>query len=245
MNFGTTKSFRKALAGLLVSGFAFYAAATPADFGDAPGYGNASNQNPSWQRLGTAWDAEAGPLANDLSDDGVSWSIDGGLTYGHDYIDVGTSVIFKFEMYKELWGTHDYDALKAWIDTDMDNTFEASELVISDQWNFASENPSMYSYSDNPLAVDEWGNSLYYADSTTTFYTTVTFNNPGDYWMRARVVCDDDLGVGGMANLTPYGGFFQGETEDWNINVVPEPGIITMLFASLFSLAAFGRRKKR
>lgn len=61
--------------------------ATGISEGTAPGYERAWHNTDNWQRLGDVW----------LTNDGVDWSTDGGLTFGHKAIHVGSNVMFRFD----------------------------------------------------------------------------------------------------------------------------------------------------
>ncbi len=244
------KVFIAATALILTAGFSLRAFADYFDYSDAEGYGEAWNKNPSWQRLGTMWDDESGPLPNDLSDDGVSWSIDGGSSYGHEEIAVGQEVTLKFDMYKKLWGIHDWDAIKVWIDEGKDGTFDNEDLVYADKWHFLTDAVDDGGLggvrgSNNEDAMHSDGFSLYEADKTKSFYYTTTFDDAGEYWLRARVNCNADI-RSDMSRMGAYGKIWQGETEDWKLTVrsVPEPGVLSLLSIGLLSFVAF-RRKKR
>jgi hypothetical protein len=233
------------------------------DFSDAPGYATATHSNPSWQRLGDRWDSESAPKASDTSDDGVFWSVDGGQTWGHDVITAGTTVTFRFDMYKQYWGRHSFDALRAWIDFNNDKDFtDQGELVYQDQWNFTVADINL----NNPLYYEKGanykpyrrgntsgtggddGHGDYTADITKFFYRDITFGASlyGDYWLRARVCCNADIGSN-FNNLTPTGFIGQGEVEDWKLTIakpVPEPSTMLLLGTGLLGFAAKKRRKK-
>ncbi|MCK5071028.1 MAG: PEP-CTERM sorting domain-containing protein [Desulfocapsa sp.] len=249
-----------ASASVFVAGNAF-ATTIQYDFGDAVGYETASHSNPLWQQLGSTWDAEAGPQYPDSSDDGVSWSVDGGITYGHDEITAGQTVEFKFDMYKEDVGSHSFDALKVWLDWNQDDSFlfDASDVVLSTGYNYRTE--------VGPVAAGEGVG----VNAWNSFYASVVVpdNVEGTFWMRSRVMCDYDLifgvdyaggtyafpsGTGTQEELLKsmnaydYYGHGQGEVEDWALTVVaapvPEPSTMLLFGAGLSALGFYRRKHK-
>jgi len=220
----------------LFIGYSSEALACSFDYSDATGYGLASHQDASWQRLGTKWDAEPGPKAFDTSDDGVSWSLDNGVTWGHDTITAGQTVKFRFDMYKEKWGRHDFDAIKVWIDLNGDKDFtDTGENIFADQWNFKSEQG--YAYGDGFAGISK----SFFTEVVMPTSTTLT-----DYWLRAQVVCNADI-HSDLNNLTATGHWYQGEVEDWKMTVspVPEPSTLILFGAGLAGVAFMRRRIKK
>ncbi len=215
------------------------------DYSDAAGYGLAKHDRPEWQRLGSSWTKEAMPAGPwvDGSDDGVFWSANGGA-FGHGDITVGDSVTFKFVMYKEMWGRHNYDFLKVWIDQDQDKNFSDESVFYQNQWNFKTDSGDA---AKTPTTTYAYGDGL--AQIYKTFYYTMTMTaDPGEYWLRARVVCNADINSN-PNNFNPYDyyGYGQGEVEDWKFTVkqVPEPASMLLFSLGVLGLAGIRRKMKK
>ncbi len=192
------------------------------DFGDAPGYGNAKHRTNQWQQLGSLWDRESSPRIND-HDDGVFWSTDGGATWDNPDLAIGSEVVFRFDMWRSSTGRHDYDQIKAWVDWNGDNVWDnVGENILAEKW-----------MKDNNSGIN---NKSFYATLLVPEYAAI-----GETWLRARVSCDHTS----FKNTTPYGKLWQGEVEDWKLNVapVPEPSTMILLGSGLIGVYSLRRRE--
>ena len=206
------------------------------DYSDAP-YGNAWHTTDTWQKLGTNWDSEPSALKidNDASDDGVWWSIDNGISWGHEGVYAGQNIILRVDMWSAGFGKHEYDQVKTWVDFNQDGIFQNddTELVIAEQF-FKPSNmivdASLPGFIPGPSVI----NSYFVA-------VVIPENILGDLWLRARVSCWDTP----FEDTTPYGHLWQGEVEDWKITVspVPEPATVLLLGIGLIGIASAGRKK--
>jgi hypothetical protein len=200
------------------------------EYSDAGGYGSAWHVTNGWQQLGDNWDTESGPLTVDLdpSDDGVDWSTDGGSTWGYSDLTIGQEVIFRFDMRRAPYGNHNYDQIKAWIDWDGDNLWNnTEEVILAEQWFKYDPDPTRSTSYDDTWWANNGGSTINpNAELQRTFLVTLTVPDDavlGMTWLRARVSCDHVT----FANTTPYGELWQGEVEDYKLNITPVPsGII-------------------
>lgn len=233
------------------------------EYGDAPiGYemnDAAYHVTGEWQRLGTAWDQEGlfQDRVNQDNDDGVSWSTDGGNTWnnwGDSTLNLtqGDTVQFKFAFTRALYGRHPYDDLGVWLDLNGDGDWaDAGEEIYYERWFKGSTQIADNTYIHN-------GGSRY--DNETSYFITgdilIGTEFSGETWLRARVACSESInGVTGTYNpqdernlitMSSTGYLWQGETEDYKLNVssVPIPGAVWLLGSGLIGLFGIGRRKK-
>ncbi len=232
-------SMKSLLLSLLLVSAGSYAAAIPAT------YGTASHSTPYWQELATY------DIHNNLVDQyGISWSTDGGSTWGREDLTVGDSVKFQFNMHKAHVGTHYADHLKAWLDWDQSGTFEAGEAIVYGKQDL----PDLLG-TDRAPAPGE-ANFQFMSD-----FFTIEESHIGSLWLRGRVVCSESLNrsLGGHWNdqwsrsdsyyedgFNPTGHLHQGEVEEWEITVNPVPdagSTLALLGVALVGLGFIKRRK--
>lgn len=219
----------------LTTGSALAASSVNYDFGDATGYGDASHKSPEWQRLGANVNSESGTKA---VDDGVSWSTDGGSTFGHGDIYQGDTLTIRFDFRRAAYGRHSSDTLAAWIDWNQDMSFDnVGEEIVHDVWLKNSVEHGNTVYADN-LWRDYVNTHGVAPNPTATLqkFVDVTLNIAadaltGDFWLRARVACNTSQHNKDPYNLSPYGYSSQGEAEDYLLTILesPEGNIITVV----------------
>lgn len=167
-------------------------------------------------------------------------------------LEVGEQVTFKVTMEKKYWGTHNYDALKTWID----NAPTISAPYLDTKTFIWDYNSGISDYSNGKkYSYKPW------KKGTKSFGVSYTFTEAGQYDFGASVMCSSDLsglaasGTWDNPNQADWDAWsplinrYQGETEFWRLNVsqnVPEPSSFSLIFLGLASLAGslFIRRKK-
>ncbi|HLV29994.1 MAG TPA: PEP-CTERM sorting domain-containing protein [Chitinispirillaceae bacterium] len=174
------------------------------------------HDTPKWQMLGTSWGTT----------DGISWSINGGDWVNDIFeLNVGDEIQFQFDMYKPLWGTHSYDAIRVWVD-DGDgfqtiktyNDIEA--LTMDSTWHFnkgshSDINKSYYidydEFLEKPSNLKDYYWNRYYADQHKFFYSdAIELTKEGEFELIARVLCSSDIAASNGTNPTHF------PTEDYN-----------------------------
>lgn len=230
-----------------------YAGATNYDYGDADGYGVATHTTDEWQKLGTGWDSEGSQNAIDNFDDGVRWSNDSGITWnswGDDVLNVkqGDTIKFEFTFTRALYGNHPYDDLSAWIDWNGDGDWaDSGENIYFNRVDKGTTQINDATYFAN-------GGSRYDTESMTFTTNDILVSGlfTGTTWLRARVSCSESIirynnnnGLDSDAQISSTGHLWQGETEDYRINVapVPIPGAVWLLGSGLLGLIGVRRKK--
>lgn len=233
--------FKKLLGVTLGAMLASTSFATPfgyKDFSDAPApYGSAEHETGDWQRLGAAYKV----------DDGVSWSTDGGSTFGHGALTLGESVTFKVDLYSHNIGGHITDPVRVWLDWNADGLWAADEMIFSDKYKKAHNDSGYWLKGTpddptpagaNPWNSRNWMNGqagewvkLEYVFSMIVPQAAMV----GDTWLRARATCDASLGgedwqrtwsdwtwdakEGDINLMGPTGWLHQGEVEDYKVTL--------------------------
>lgn len=230
---------------LAVGVYSQFAYATPfgyQDLSNAPElYAAAVHETGDWQRLGASYGVN----------DGVSWSVDGGVHYDNAHITQGQVVDFKFVQYSHNIGGHISDPLRVWLDWNGDSQWSSDELIFSTKYNKAYNKDGYWvkATPDDPTPANEnpW-NGRHWVNGQTgdwvrleyTLSLLVPANTTlGDTWLRARTTCDASLGgadwqrtwsdwswdakEGDINNLTPTDWLHQGEVEDYKLTITRKP----------------------
>ena len=187
----------------------------------------------------------------------LSWQDIAGVSYtyddlNHDHrLDVGDKVTFTVDMHKTYWGTHDFDALKVWIDNSNGNNLFTHHYT----WDFAKKNSDGNKYSYMPWTKGD-----------KTFSFSYTFTKAGTYDLTTSVMCSRDLSglSGGKADDKPTAAdwnawaenthewytshkyWIQGQTKIFEVSIpaVPEPETYAMLIAGFGLIGTIVRRRK-
>ncbi len=211
--------------------------ATPVNSVDAS-YGSATHHTPYWQELDN--------VSNTSDDYGVSWSVDGGATYGVFDLLAGQNVQFRVDMHEDHPGTHYANFMKLWVDWGQDGSFDngTSDVVMFDKRVLRSSQGSPVL---DPSSTDHtYISSSYLVDDSWTSLA-----------IRARVTCSESLRQDWNAqwstsdqwynnHFAATGYLYQGEVENWTIGVsaVPIPAAAWLFGSGLIGLIGMSRRSK-
>lgn len=213
-----------------------YGTSSNQDYGDAPlsysGPGSTSQTGSDkglWQGLGTS---------NGI-DDGVLWSV-GGSDFGTTAnLVIGEEVTFKFLYWQGNNGVNSYDQIFAAFDFGQDGVFDNPTDTI------------LYEKIDTigDRATDEHANHSLsrYLEYNLTFTVPETMTI-GSTWLRVRSHCNHVLwGEITATNFLAY----QGETEDYQLNIVgspspvPEPATMLLFGTGIAALSGLRTRRKK
>ncbi len=217
-----------------------------ADLSNAPApYSQASSSTGDYQRLGDQYGV----------DDGVSWSIDGGNTFGHGDVTIGQTITFKYELVSHNIGGHVFDPIRSWFDMDGNGSWSSNEMIFSDKYTKATESDYwLKGTPDDPIPngsnaynTRHWVNGAANDWIKTTFFSEFYLSENtqiGDLFLRTRVTCDASLGgidyqdpsknwtwqavAGDINKMGPDGWLHQGEIEDFKIRVLARPPVVTV-----------------
>ncbi len=178
---------------------------------------------------------------------------------GNNQIDVGETVTFTVDMHKQWWGTHDFDALKVWIDGSPLNPPSSTLFSQNFIWDYDPTNAHYAPGAWTPYSAKPW------TDGNKQFSFDYTFTSVGVFYLTASVICSADL-----SRLTPWGAFDQPTGSDWaawtenihaqkpwlqgederyrlvvNAPPVPEPGTLALFGIGILGMAGFARSRKR
>ena len=195
-------------------------------------YGSATHSTRNWQELATP-----------TSSTGVFWSINGGA-WGQDVqLIIGDTIQFQVNMHKRNVGTHHADHVKTWVDWGQDGWFDEVDAVVSDRQIL----PALQGSSLKPAPGE--------ADfSFLSGLYAITKDMVGDLYLRARVVCSSSLNKAAghrrahnapadNIDFMPVGHLYQGEVEEWALNVAtPIPPSFLLLGSGLLGLVAVRRK---
>lgn len=208
------------------------------DLSNAPApYAGAEHETGDWQRLGATYTVN----------DGVSWSIDGGNTFGHSELTLGESVTFKIDLYSHNIGGHITDPVRAWVDWNADGFWDADEMIFSDKYKKAHNDSGYWVKATpddpTPSSENQW-NGRQWVNGQTGDWVKLEYTFSmlvpqtaaiGDTWLRARATCDASLGgedwqrtwsdwawdakEGDINLMSATGWLHQGESEDYLVSV--------------------------
>lgn len=245
------------------------------------------HSDPRWQMLGKQWGANDGitMLVDgqkiDLTSGVVDINVGDEVTFEFN-VHKTLWGVHTFDALK-VWLDDEEFYADEWVFGETNKTLRTDKTNNLKTYSDYSDNPNAYRYRYEVINFSKWENttknvydandvpkanfwsvrnvekleSLYYANSDSTFSATYTFNDAGEFDLVARVVCSSDL-AGGHPGLKSEDyrknrsvfekdkQYTQGETERIRIRVtnVPEPSMLILLGLSMFGVA-FMRQKRK
>lgn len=194
------------------------------DYSNAVGYDSTGHNKGRWQGLGTS---------NGV-DNGVLWSVGGSAFGTSENLVLGEDVTFKFLFWQSNNGNHRYDQIFSAFDYGQDGVFNNPFDTIL----YEKVDTIWQIHDDRTLT-----NARYLEfEVTITVPETMTI---GSTWLRTRVHCNHTT----FGNITAYNWLAQGETEDYQLNIVgnevPEPATMLLFGSGLLGLAGLRKRGRR
>ena len=173
---------------------------------------------------------------------------------------------FKFTVTRANYGKHPYDDLGVWLDINGDGDWnDSGENILFERM----DKTVSWGSGSGQIPVNLQTNKQYESRDFYSSDITIGSSFAADIWLRARVSCSESInGVQGRFDengnflgnyqngiavawdfgdhISATGYLYQGETEDYRINVapVPVPAAVWVLGSGLLGLIGVRRKKK-